>query len=67
MLQKACKTLELNTYFIRPTSVADKKLIVEACLVAKTRSQLVLEGKVNNPGGKLRMSDLIDLPFIKSG
>ncbi len=53
MLQKACTTLELNTSFIRPTSVTDKELIVEACLIAKSRGQLVLEGKAHNPQGKL--------------
>ena len=53
MLQKACVTLELNTSFIRPTSVTDNELIVEAHLVLKTKNKLVMAGKAYNPGGKL--------------
>lgn len=51
--QKPTTSLDLNTTFINPIFSKDNTVKIEATVISKSNSYLVLEGKAYNPKGQL--------------
>lgn len=51
--QEFCTSLDLNVSFLKSMSVKDEFIIVEATLISKSKSFLMMEGKAHKPDGTL--------------
>lgn len=51
--QKFCTSLDLNVTFLKSISIKDEYIIVEAALISKSKSFLMMEGKAYKPDGTL--------------
>jgi acyl-coenzyme A thioesterase PaaI-like protein len=51
--QQGTTSLDLNVTFLKPLAPKDKNVIVEAKLVSKSKSYLLIEGKAYSEGGVL--------------
>ncbi|RLD74999.1 MAG: hypothetical protein DRJ07_18870, partial [Bacteroidetes bacterium] len=59
-------SLDLNVSFIKPVSIIDKKIIVEAKIVSKSKTFINFEGKAFKNDGTLLASSTSRMMIIKT-
>jgi len=52
-VQTYCTSLDMNICFLKPLSVKDEYIIIEASMVSQSKSFLIMEGKAFKPDGTL--------------
>ncbi|RLD75226.1 MAG: hypothetical protein DRJ10_15660 [Bacteroidetes bacterium] len=59
-------SLDLNVSFIKPVSVTDKKIVIEAKIVSKSKTFINFEGKAYKEDGTLLASSTSRMMIIRS-
>jgi len=65
-VQGPTTSLDLNVSFIKPISAADKKIIIEARIVSKSKTFINFEGKAYKEDGTLLASSTSRMMVIKT-
>ncbi len=64
-IQGPATSLDLNVCFIKPVSPADKKIIIEAKIVSKSKTFINFEGKAYKEDGTLLASSTSRMMVIR--